>query len=96
MSDTDAGSVGVGIGGMGHRSPSEGLFSSQSTQKHKLFHSYSKILIFISCLQLGARLIELLLDSAFVQSPADQTPDSSPDIRPAFKHVLRQPIIENG
>ncbi|OEL14072.1 DNA-directed RNA polymerase 3B, chloroplastic [Dichanthelium oligosanthes] len=46
--------------------------------------------------KLGTRLIELLLDSAFVQSPADQTPDSSPDIRPAFKHVLRQPIIENG
>ncbi|CAO1948721.1 unnamed protein product [Urochloa humidicola] len=46
--------------------------------------------------KLGSRLIELLLDSAFVQSPADQTPDSSPDIRPAFKHVLRQPIIENG
>jgi DNA-directed RNA polymerase len=41
-------------------------------------------------------LIELLLDSAFVQSPADQTPESSPDIRPAFKHVLRQPIVENG
>ena len=40
--------------------------------------------------------IELLLNSAFVQPPADQTPDSSPDIRPAFKHVLRQPIIENG
>jgi actin-related protein len=37
--------------------------------------------------------IELLLNSAFVQPPADQTPDSSP---PAFKHVLRQPIIENG
>nr|AAD22977.1 T7-like RNA polymerase [Zea mays] len=46
--------------------------------------------------KLGSRLIELLLDSAFVQPPADQTPDSSPDIRPAFKHVLRQPIIENG
>lgn len=46
--------------------------------------------------KLGTRLVELLLDSAFVQPPADQTPDSSPDIRPAFKHVLRQPIIENG
>ncbi|TKW22107.2 hypothetical protein SEVIR_4G204400v4 [Setaria viridis] len=46
--------------------------------------------------KLGSRLIELLLDSAFVQPPADQTPDSSPDIRPAFRHVLRQPIIENG
>ncbi|EER88745.2 hypothetical protein BDA96_10G274900 [Sorghum bicolor] len=46
--------------------------------------------------KLGSRLIELLLDSAFVQPPADQIPDSSPDIRPAFKHVLRQPIIENG
>ncbi|XP_051204605.1 DNA-directed RNA polymerase 3B, chloroplastic [Lolium perenne] len=46
--------------------------------------------------KLGTRLIELLLDSAFVQSPADQTPDSSPDFRPAFKHVLRKPIVENG
>lgn len=66
------------------------------TQKYRHFHSYFKILILISCQQLGTRLIELLLDSAFVQSPADQTPDSSPDIRPAFRHVLRQPIIENG
>uniref|UniRef100_A0A0E0ACN1 DNA-directed RNA polymerase n=1 Tax=Oryza glumipatula TaxID=40148 RepID=A0A0E0ACN1_9ORYZ len=49
-----------------------------------------------SQVKLGTRLIELLLDSAFVQSPADQTPESSPDIRPAFKHVLRQPIVENG
>ncbi|GJM97829.1 hypothetical protein PR202_ga14785 [Eleusine coracana subsp. coracana] len=46
--------------------------------------------------KLGTRLIELLLDSAFVQSPADQSPDSSPDFRPAFRHVLRQPIVENG
>uniref|UniRef100_A0A0D9WSQ2 DNA-directed RNA polymerase n=1 Tax=Leersia perrieri TaxID=77586 RepID=A0A0D9WSQ2_9ORYZ len=46
--------------------------------------------------KLGTRLIELLLDSAFVQSPADQSPESSPDIRPAFKHILRQPIVENG
>uniref|UniRef100_A0A0A9D089 Rpo2 n=1 Tax=Arundo donax TaxID=35708 RepID=A0A0A9D089_ARUDO len=46
--------------------------------------------------KLGTRLIELLLDSAFVQSPADQSPDSYPDFRPAFKHVLRQPIVENG
>ncbi|XP_062229432.1 DNA-directed RNA polymerase 3, chloroplastic-like [Phragmites australis] len=46
--------------------------------------------------KLGTRLIELLLDSAFVQSPADQSPDSSPDFRPAFKHVLRKPIVENG
>ncbi|KAL6603080.1 hypothetical protein ACP70R_043441 [Stipagrostis hirtigluma subsp. patula] len=46
--------------------------------------------------KLGSRLIELLLDSAFVQSPAGQSPDSSPDFRPAFKHILRQPIVENG
>ncbi|XP_062178704.1 DNA-directed RNA polymerase 3B, chloroplastic-like [Phragmites australis] len=46
--------------------------------------------------KLGTRLIELLLNSAFVQSPANQSPDSSPDFRPAFKHVLRQPIVENG
>jgi DNA-directed RNA polymerase len=57
---------------------------------------HCKILTLFLVLQLGTRLIELLLDSAFVQSPADQTPESSPDIRPAFKHVLRQPIVENG
>ena len=73
-------------------------FFVQCKQKHEPCHSHSKFLILtlISCIQLGSRLIELLLDSAFVQPPADQTPDSSPDIRPAFKHVLRQPIIENG
>lgn len=81
---------------MGHRSPCEGSFSVQCKRKHKPFYRHSKFLTLISCIQLGSRLIELLLDSAFVQPPADQTPDSSPDIRPAFKHVLRQPIIENG
>lgn len=35
-----------------------------------LFHSYS-------CLQLGTRLIALLLHSPFLQPPADQTPDIS-------------------
>jgi DNA-directed RNA polymerase len=63
---------------------------------HRSTSVFTHTLILISCLQLGSRLIELLLDSAFVQPPADQTPDSSPDIRPAFRHVLRQPIIENG
>jgi DNA-directed RNA polymerase, mitochondrial len=53
-------------------------------------------LILVLCLQLGTRLIELLLDSAFVQSPADQSPDCSPDFLPAFRHVLRPPIVENG
>ncbi|KAL6874119.1 hypothetical protein ACP4OV_014201 [Aristida adscensionis] len=46
--------------------------------------------------KLGTRLIELLLDSAFVQSPANQSPESSPTFLPAFKHILRQPIVENG
>lgn len=40
-------------------------------------------------MQLGSRLIDLLIDSAFVQSPTDQLADSPPDVRPAFRHIFK-------
>ena len=40
-------------------------------------------------LQLGGRLIELLTESAFVQPPLDQSVDGPPDIRPAFRHIMK-------
>ncbi|KMZ74274.1 DNA-directed RNA polymerase [Zostera marina] len=39
--------------------------------------------------KLGSRLIDLLIDSAFVQSPTDQLADSPPDVRPAFRHIFK-------
>ncbi|GFZ06776.1 DNA/RNA polymerases superfamily protein [Actinidia rufa] len=39
--------------------------------------------------RLGCRLIELLIETAYVQPPVDQSADSPPDIRPAFSHVFR-------
>ena len=40
-------------------------------------------------LQLGSCLIQLLIESAFVQPPVSQSPDSPPDIRPAFWHSFK-------
>ncbi|KAI3930292.1 hypothetical protein MKW92_051991 [Papaver armeniacum] len=39
--------------------------------------------------KVGSRLIELLVQSAYIQPPVDQLADGPPDIRPAFKHTLR-------
>lgn len=39
--------------------------------------------------QLGSRLVELLVESAFVQHPADQAGESPPDVRPAFTHRFK-------
>ncbi|CDP02357.1 unnamed protein product [Coffea canephora] len=39
--------------------------------------------------KVGSRLIELLLQTAYIQSPADQLADCPPDIRPAFIHTFR-------
>ncbi|MCE3050246.1 DNA-directed RNA polymerase 3B, chloroplastic [Datura stramonium] len=39
--------------------------------------------------ELGCRLLELLTETAYVQSPVDQAADTPPDIRPAFRHIFR-------
>ncbi|KAL9262688.1 DNA-directed RNA polymerase 1B, mitochondrial-like protein [Drosera capensis] len=39
--------------------------------------------------KIGARLIELLIETAYIQPPADQIGDGTPDIRPAFIHRLK-------
>ncbi|GAV60087.1 RNA_pol domain-containing protein [Cephalotus follicularis] len=43
--------------------------------------------------KVGSRLIELLMQTAFIQPPADH--DSSPDIRPAFVHTFKTLRKEN-
>ncbi|XP_019463791.1 PREDICTED: DNA-directed RNA polymerase 3, chloroplastic-like isoform X1 [Lupinus angustifolius] len=52
--------------------------------------------------KLGSRLIELLINTAYVHSPVNQCADTPPDIRPAFRHrfkaVLKNPgekILKN-
>lgn len=39
--------------------------------------------------QVGCRLIQLLIETAYIQPPVDQLGDGPPDIRPAFMHSLR-------
>ncbi|TKY73147.1 DNA-directed RNA polymerase 3 [Spatholobus suberectus] len=39
--------------------------------------------------KLGSRLIELLIDTAYVHSPVNQSADTPPDIRPAFRHGFK-------
>ncbi|XP_027918914.1 DNA-directed RNA polymerase 1B, mitochondrial-like [Vigna unguiculata] len=39
--------------------------------------------------KVGSRLIELLIETAYIQPPANQFGDGPPDIRPAFKHTLK-------
>ncbi|XP_078171359.1 DNA-directed RNA polymerase 1B, mitochondrial-like [Carex rostrata] len=46
-------------------------------------------------LKVGSRLIEILMETAYIQPPADQSADSPPDIRPAFKHSLRTLVLNN-
>ncbi|KAJ8775300.1 hypothetical protein K2173_020304 [Erythroxylum novogranatense] len=38
--------------------------------------------------KVGSRLIELLIETAYIQPPVDQLADSPPDIRPAFVHTF--------
>ncbi|PKA50864.1 DNA-directed RNA polymerase 3, chloroplastic [Apostasia shenzhenica] len=44
--------------------------------------------------KLGSRLIEMLIESAFVQPPIDQLGGNLPDIQPAFRHTLKNAAIE--
>lgn len=39
--------------------------------------------------KLGSRLIELLIETAYVQHPGSQSADSPPDVRPAFRHKFK-------
>ncbi|XP_043692088.1 DNA-directed RNA polymerase 2, chloroplastic/mitochondrial-like isoform X2 [Telopea speciosissima] len=39
--------------------------------------------------KVGSRLIELLMQTAYIQPPVDQVADGPPDIRPAFRHSLK-------
>ncbi|KAJ6718625.1 DNA-DIRECTED RNA polymerase [Salix purpurea] len=40
-------------------------------------------------LKVGSRLIQLMIESAYIQPPTDQIGDGPPDIRPAFVHTLK-------
>uniref|UniRef100_A0A7N0UT29 DNA-directed RNA polymerase n=1 Tax=Kalanchoe fedtschenkoi TaxID=63787 RepID=A0A7N0UT29_KALFE len=44
--------------------------------------------------KVGSRLIQLLMETAYIQSPVDQIGDSPPDIRPAFIHSLKTVVAE--
>ncbi|KAF7838116.1 DNA-directed RNA polymerase 3, chloroplastic [Senna tora] len=39
--------------------------------------------------KLGCRLIHLLIETAYVYSPVNQSADTPPDIRPAFRHRIK-------
>ena len=40
-------------------------------------------------MQLGSQLIELLIETTFVHSTANQSADTPPHIRPAFSHAFK-------
>lgn len=48
-----------------------------------------------SLLQVGSRLLELMLETSVVRPPADQSAQDMTELRPAFKHTLRNYPIKN-
>ncbi|XP_068654084.1 DNA-directed RNA polymerase 1B, mitochondrial-like [Aristolochia californica] len=42
--------------------------------------------------KVGSRLIDLLIQTAYIQPPVGSNPDGPPDIRPAFRHTLKNVI----
>lgn len=40
-------------------------------------------------IQVGSRLIDFLIETAYIQPPANQSDQDPPDIRPAFAHTFR-------
>ncbi|CAN0907935.1 DNA-directed RNA polymerase 2, chloroplastic/mitochondrial [Linum grandiflorum] len=44
--------------------------------------------------KVGCRLIQLLIETAYIQPPVDQLGDDPPDIRPAFLHTLRTVTLD--
>ncbi|MED6149138.1 DNA-directed RNA polymerase 1B, mitochondrial [Stylosanthes scabra] len=45
--------------------------------------------------KVGSRLMQLLIETAYIQPPANEIGDAPPDIYPAFKHTLRTVSFEN-
>lgn len=45
--------------------------------------------------KVGSRLLELMLETSFIRPPADQTAQDMTEMRPAFKHTLRNYPIKN-
>ncbi|CAH8348222.1 unnamed protein product [Eruca vesicaria subsp. sativa] len=45
--------------------------------------------------KVGARLIQLLLETAYIQPPVEQFEDGPPEIRPAFKQSSKNVTLEN-
>ncbi|CAM8991262.1 unnamed protein product [Rhodiola kirilowii] len=46
--------------------------------------------------KVGSRLIELLIQTAYIQSPINQLADTPPDVRPAFVHTTQHNTYEAG
>ncbi|XP_042464246.1 DNA-directed RNA polymerase 2, chloroplastic/mitochondrial-like isoform X1 [Zingiber officinale] len=44
--------------------------------------------------KVGSRLIELLIETAYIQSPVSQSAADPPDLRPAFRHYVKTIIKE--
>lgn len=40
-------------------------------------------------IKVGCRLIQILMETAYIQPPVDQMEDAPPDVRPAFVHTLK-------
>ncbi|PSR88201.1 DNA-directed RNA polymerase [Actinidia chinensis var. chinensis] len=45
-------------------------------------------------IKVGCRLIQLLMETAYIQPPVEQLGDGPPDIRPAFMHTLKTATSE--
>ncbi|GFY88866.1 male gametophyte defective 3 [Actinidia rufa] len=45
-------------------------------------------------IKVGCRLIQLLMETAYIQPPVEQLGDGPPDIRPAFMHTLKTATFE--
>ncbi|CAN1752043.1 DNA-directed RNA polymerase 2B, chloroplastic/mitochondrial, partial [Linum perenne] len=65
----------------------EGEFAVAVKEQEKMRRKRGLIPV-STTLQVGSRVIELLIQSAYVQPPADQICDGPPDIRPAFIHTV--------
>ncbi|KAK4484026.1 hypothetical protein RD792_011240 [Penstemon davidsonii] len=47
-------------------------------------------------IKVGCRLIQILMQTAYIQPPVDQMEDAPPDIRPAFMHTLKSVETQKG